>query len=217
MATHHSPVIPRDGLICCLDPMNHRSWPSGSSTLYDVSGNGTNVVNATTSTSSSFVTYNGITVFRIGSGSLHPISNMNLQFPYTVICVCRYNSLGTNLRGRVLQSNSLNWLTGLHGGNVAFYANGWVSSQSLPSTGWFFTHATSDASDNHTFFVNNQDYTNFPNGGASAPTTLQIGSGWVTNEYSNADIGLILIYNRVLVAKERDLVYQMHKRRFGLT
>jgi hypothetical protein len=205
---------PTSGLICALDPNNLKSWPGTGTTLIDLTGNGNNV---TVSGSGNFANYNGQNVLRIVAGSYLTVSNLNLTLPYTVLGVDRYNGLGGNNRGRTISSNTTNWLMN-HWSNqrYPYYANGWVGTNYITEANntWEIGIVTGQSGDYHCYY-DNIDKTTAPTGGTTGPGTFQFSGFAGANEPSDCDIGLFLVWNRVLSTQEISAVYTGARLRFG--
>jgi hypothetical protein len=206
--------IPKSGLICVLDPNNPKSWPRSGTLLNDITGNGYNV---NVSGSGNFANYNNQNVLRIVAGSYLTVSNLNLGLPYTILGVDRYNGTGGNNRGRTISSYTTNWLMN-HWANqrYPYYANGWVGGNYIPesSNNWEIGIVTGTSGDYHCYY-DNIDKTSSASGGSSGPGTIQF-SGYVgSNEGSDCDIGLLMVWNRVLSLEEISIVFDAVRQRFG--
>ena len=215
MSTFSGLDIPTNGLICAIDPNNIKSWPGTGTTLKDLTGNGYNV---TVSGSGNFASYNGQNVLRIVAGSYLTVSGLSLGLPYTILGVDRYNGLGGNNRGRTISSYTTNWLMN-HWNNTRYpyYANGWVTYGNIAgesTNNWEVGIVTGTSGDFHGYF-DNMDKTSTAGGGTTGPGTFQF-SGYVgANEPSDCDIGLFLVWNRVLTLEEITIVYNACRQRFG--
>ena len=205
---------PTNGLICALDPNNIKSWPGTGTQLIDLTGNGYNV---TVSGSGNFASYNGQTVLRIVAGSYLTVSNLSLGLPYTVLGVDRYNGLGGNNRGRTISSNNINWLMN-HWSNqrYPYYAGGWVGGlyTTEANNTWEIGIVTGTTGDYHCYY-DGMDKTNAPTGGTTGPGIFQFSGITGASEPSDCDIGLFLVWNRVLTDAEIATVYQDVRLRFG--
>jgi len=215
MSTYYGPEIPTSGLICALDPNSAKSWPGSGPLLKDTTGNGYNV---TVAGSGDFAIYNGQTVLRVdGTTTVRTISSLTLALPYTILSVDRYNGLGSNYRGRTTTSYTTNWLMN-HWSNqrYPYYANGWVGGNYIPESTnlWEIGIVTGTTGDYHCYY-DGIDKTSTPTGGTTGPGTIQLGAMTGTAEPSNADFGLILIWNRVLSTTEINTLYGAMRSRFG--
>ena len=209
--------IPTSGLICVLDPNNIKSWPGTGSILKDLTGNGYNV---NVSGSGDFTTYNGQIVLRIdGASTIRTISSLSLENPYTILGVDRYNGLGSNNRGRTITSStSRNWLMN-HWSNqrYPYYANGWVGTNYTTESNntWEIGIVTGTSGDYHCYY-DGVDKTGNSSGGSAGPGTIAFGNmASTSSEPSNCDIGLFLVWNRVLTLEEITIVYNACRQRFG--
>jgi len=212
-------VIPQitlpSGIICSLDPANTASWPGSGSNLIDLTGNGYNFA----ATSSDFATYNNQTVLRLdGNVSRRAITGLNITLPYTILAVSRYNGLGSNRRGRTITSNSNNWLMNHWGTNKrTYFAEGWVSNGVAGGydNDWVIGIVTGTSGDYRCFFDGTTDSAAAPAAGTAAPGTIALGGWGAYQEPSNCDIGLFLVWNRVLTQTEISNAYNVVRQRFG--
>lgn len=83
MALYHSPRIPTDGLVLCLDPANPKSYPRSGSTCYDLSKNGNHATLYNTATFSTenngiFKTQNSSFIGVPHSSSLNLTSGLSI-------------------------------------------------------------------------------------------------------------------------------------------
>jgi hypothetical protein len=202
------------GLICALDPNDRKSWPGSGGVLIDLSGNGYLL----SADPSDFATYDNQNVLRIdanaGNRIKRTIAGLNITLPYTILAVSRYNGLGSNLRGRAVDGVNTNWLMNQYAGNTkTYYAEGWVQFPGGSDTyNWVIGIATGTSGDYHCFFDGTKDSAEFPAGGTAAPGGICFGGG---GEMSNCDIGLFLVWNRVLTQTEINTVYNLVRQRFG--
>ncbi|MCA9172117.1 MAG: hypothetical protein KDB23_30835, partial [Planctomycetales bacterium] len=122
--------------------------------------------------------------------------DLQLLRPYTVFIVNQYDG---PIHGRTLQSQDINWLHGLWGGNPAHYAEGWVSINRLAEDGVVYVEdATGQPGGDSTFFINGIDRT-VSSAPAGEPGRLGLASvGMFPGEVSDADVAEIVIYDRVL-------------------
>ena len=203
------------GLICSLDPANPSSWPGSGSSLIDLTSNGYNFA----ATSSDFATYNSQTVLRLdGNVSRRAITGLNITLPYTILAVSRYNGLGSNRRGRTVTSNSNNWLMNHWSTNKrTYYAEGWVSNgvTGANDNNWVIGIVTGTTGDYRSYFDGTVDSAAAPAAGTAAPGTIALGGWGAYQEPSNCDIGLFMVWNRVLSQTEINTVYSLVSRRFG--
>lgn len=205
------------GLICALDPANLDSWPAAGATMADLTGQGNNFA----ATVSDFATYNGQNVLRLdGSAARRAITGLNITLPYTILGVSRYNGLGSNRRVRTISSNTNNWLMN-HWNNTKarYYAEGWITAQSFgdnnADNNWQIGIVTGATRDYHAYFDGTTDSAITPTAGTAAPGAIAFGGWGAYNESSNCDIGLFLVWNRVLTQTEINTVYNIVRQRFG--
>ncbi len=124
------------------------------------------------------------------------IDGLVLERPYTTFIVNQYWG---DIQGRTLQSQDINWLSGLWNGQVSHFAAGWVTTQ-RPSAGieepyLVEAHGTEE---NSSAYINGGNWTldPLPSG---VPGALAIGgAGQFPAEVSDADVSEIVIFNRTL-------------------
>lgn len=206
------------GLTCALDPNNLRSWSGAGSALKDLSGNGYDFP----ATSSDFATYATSTVLRLdGSLARRAITGLNITLPYTILGVSRYNGLGVNRRARTISSNSNNWLMN-HWKNTKarYFAEGWITADTElnnANNNLQIGVVTGATGDYHAYFDGTTDSAITPTAGTAAPGGIAFGGWGEYNESSNCDIGLFLVWNRVLTSTEIQTVYELIRKRFDQT
>jgi hypothetical protein len=205
------------GLICALDPANLDSWTSGGSALIDLTGNARSFA----ATDSDFATYNGQNVLRLDGNTVRTITGLNITLPYTILGISRYNGVGSNARARTIASNSNNWLMNHWKNNKSrYFAMGWVTTSAElnnADNNWQIGIVTGATGDYHAYFDGTTDSAVTPAGGAAAPGPITLGgkSAGSNSEPSNCDIGLFLVWNRVLTQTEINTVYSLVRQRFG--
>lgn len=204
MAPNYGPKIVRDGLVLYLDAANVKSYPGSGATWSDLSGNGNN---GTITGSVPYSTLFGGVLNTPGTtGNYINISSINLTATnHTVMVASRYVNSSQN--GRVLSGLSNNWLLGHHtSGNTRgdYFANGWVYNPS--NTGgdvWGIYTGTGNISTDTWEAYDNAVLQASNTAGSQGPNGLTIGRYGPSNtEYSNAYVGFVMCYNRVLTASE---------------
>tara|TARA_R110000803_G_scaffold178592_1_gene240987 strand:+ start:288 stop:947 length:660 start_codon:yes stop_codon:yes gene_type:complete len=217
MSAHANPNIITDGLILIADAGDPKSYPGSGSTWYDRSGNGNNgTLNNGTSWSSE---KGGIMEFDGVDDNI--IFNLNLNYTnakYTVIAAARYSG---SIRGRIITTNSNNWLLGWWSSRAdAYYAQGWVSSSSGGGTSapdrddWHIYAGTGDKeADSYQLFKNGNPLFNANSNGSGGPGSLKIGM-LATTEPSTCKCKFIMAYDRVLTPEEISQNYNAIKDRF---
>lgn len=214
MANRYGPRIVTDGLVMCLDAADKNSYPGSGATWYDLSGNGYNGTIVGTVPHG-----NGVFTLPKTVGNYINVTGINLSTTnHTIMGASRYVTLG----GRVFSGGANNWLMG-HWSNstMKYYANGWVTDTSgteQSDTKWrIYAGLGNYSSDLWTFYVNGELDTGPNGGGVNGPNQFSIGRYYGSNgEYSNAQIGFLLAYNRVLQDWEIKQNYNMFRGRFGL-
>jgi len=131
---------------------------------------------------------------------------LSLARPYTVFIVNQYWG---DTKGRTLQGADANWLHGLWAGNVASFADGWISAnQGAPKGLSYVSDTTGTPGGDSTFYAafgpntEVQDLTD-----SSAPVgnpggLALVGAGAFPAELSDADISEVVVYDRVLSGAE---------------
>jgi len=172
--------VPMQGLICLLDIDNPSSYPGNGTTVFDISGgtsyDGTLAGNFTVETT------------QTGSQYIAGDTNDTLDVPlnvasvtgnvFTVMTVQGYNG-GT--RERILSTDSNNWLLGHYsGGDVRYYAEGWITQQTTSGTGaslnqWGVHVGTGNANDDQwSYYKNGGNKNGNISGGSAGPNDLAI-------------------------------------------
>lgn len=215
MSYSNGPKIVTDGLILYWDVGNSKSYSSGSSIIYDLSGNNNNgtVTNSYvtySSTNGGVITFDGTANSRvsIATGSFDKRTGT-----YTVIGASRYSGA---TRARMITSFN-NWLLGhWSSGTENYYAEGTIKLGGVQpnDTNWRIYAGTGDTTaDLYNFYING-NFIIGNNGGSQGPYGIQIGG--LNTENSTGQFSFLQFYNRVLTAAE---VLQNHnalKGRFNL-
>ena len=137
------------------------------------------------------------------------IENLNLVRPYSVFIVDQYAADAVN-RGRTLQSafgTGGNWLIGKWNGNHAHHPGAWAGRNgNVPAPNGEATISEGLGGwQSSEWALNGFGYGG--NGNPTSPGALAFGSdGQYSNETSQADIGEIIAYNRLLDNAEREQV-----------
>lgn len=218
---YNSTSIIRNGLICYLDAANAESYGGSGSTWTDLSGNGNN---GTINGSVTFSTANGGVFTLPGSVGSYIDVPLNMSSTnYTVIGASRYITAVANTHtnaqgGRIISAKNNNWLMGQwYGYTENFYSEGWVSAVSAGATDTYWRVYTSTGdigADVYSMYVNgNLTYQN--SSGSQGPNGFSIGNyAPGGTEYANGQIGILMVYNRVLSAAEVRQMYQVIRPRY---
>lgn len=128
------------------------------------------------------------------------IDGVELERPYTTFIVNQYWG---ETKGRTLQSQDSNWLSGLWNGEVSHFASGWVTTNRPPAeTGVPYLVDTIGSEDSSTVSINGGNYTQDPSP-TGVPGRLAIaGAGMFPAEVSDADVSEIVVFNRALELEE---------------
>lgn len=215
--------IVRNGLVLYLDAGIANSYPGSGTTWTDLTGNGYNgtLVNGTY-----FSTASGGVMNFDGTNDYIDISSPNMTSTnYTVFGAARYTTIDAPIypagyeAGRLISARNNNWLLGHWGGYTGnYYAEGWVSGVpgGTSDTNWKILAGTGNiSSDVYGLYVNSS-LTVSNGGGSQGPNGFILGSYQGNSEFANGQIGVLLVYNRVLSASEILQNYNAYRRRFGL-
>ena len=235
MATYYSPKITTDGLVFCVDAANNKSYAGSGTTWYDLSGNSNNL--SWSSPAPAFTA--GICRTTNIASSLRAVisstyTNLRtLTNPYTAYAVFKPNSTTSN---KILFSfgPANNNCGGENVHPIAIGANGkfsggscgglgtWSSSTGVaPTTSKYWAVATTYDGTTEILYVDGV-FDKSASMSTSTPVSAnnKISLGWIRDDGASytmdADIGMILVYNRVLTATEQLQNYNATKARFAL-
>lgn len=213
MSLGHGPAITKNDLILCLDAANPKSYPGSGTTWIDLTGRGNNgtLVNGPT-----YSSVNGGVFVLDGVNDYIDIPLNMSTTNYTIIGAARYVAAS----GRIFSAKNNNWLMG-HWNNTTenYYAEGWVSSVSAGAsdTNWRIYAATGNISSDSYSLYTNGVLTSGPNAnGSQGPNGFALGSVGGTGEFSNSQIGFMLVYNRVLTESEIRQNFNAYRGRYGI-
>lgn len=215
MSYNNGPRIITDGLILYWDVANPKSYRSGSSIIYDLSGNNNNgtVTNSYviySSTNGGVITFDGTANSRV---SIANTSFDKRSGTYTAIGASRYSGA---TRGRMITSFN-NWLLGhWSSGTENYYAEGTIKLGGVQpnDTNWRIYAGTGNTTtDTWNFYVNG-NFVIGNSGGSQGPYGIQIGG--LGGENSVGQFSFLQFYNRVLTASEVLQNYNALKGRFNL-
>ena len=205
------PIV-TDGLITYLDP---KTYVYGSNTLVDISGYGNN---GTLVNGAFYRNVNGGVIVLDGSDDYIDVPTPNMSASnYTVMGAARYITVS----GRTFSGRTNNWLMGHWGGGTQnYYAEGWVSGVGAgPSDHQWRIYASTGniGADSYAFYVNGVLNSGPNANGSQGPNGLSIGRyAPGGSEYTNGEIGFLLIYNRVLTQAEILQNYLAFRQRYGI-
>lgn len=177
--------------------------------LADISGKGNN---GSLTGSMSILASSGGVVQLSGNNFINTGLNLSTG-SYTVISATRYTTTG----GRIITALTNNWLMGHWGGSTEnHYAEGWVSavSSGTSDTNWRILAASGNTvSDSWQMYVNGvQTYSN--GNGSAGPNGL--GINVYATERSSCEVGLLMVFDRVLTPEEIRQVFNAYRGRFGI-
>jgi len=207
------------GLIIHLDAGVTSSYPGSGSTWYDITANNNDFTLTNSPTYSSAnggkFQFNGTNQYATGGPNL---STSNC----TTIAIQRYATNNNSARGRVTAGNANNWLLGIWGNNTSvYYANGWLTPTNTGTdTDWHIHAGTENYSgDSRVLYDNNAVVSGqTASGGSQGPNGFSIGRwGAGSSEYSDCEVAVLLVYNRVLSTTELTTIFDFYKSRFGIS
>lgn len=219
MAIAYNRSIVTTNLIACFDPGNPRTYPGSGTTISDASGNG---YTGTLTNGPTYSAVNGGVFVLDGVNDFIDIP-MNLSATnYTIVGAARYVNAATG--GRTFSAKNNNWLMGHWNTSTEnYYAEGWVAGAGTggptPSdTNWRIYAATGNiSSDNYALYVNGSLVsTQAPTAGSAGPNGFAIGSVAGAGEFSNSQIGFMLVYNAVLTADQIIQNFNAYRGRYGI-
>ena len=199
MANIHGPNIVTGGLVVLVDPANIKSCPQNG-TLKDLSGFNTSVtqVGSITWSSSNL----GVLVLDAGE-HIDVVIDMTVR-SYTVWGAARYD--GTGSYGRIFGATGNNWLMG-HWNTTEdnYYSLGWITAAGVTATdtAWRVMAASGNIpGDDYIYYKNGVAQSGTATAGSVGPNGLSIGSNNGVNEFSDCEVGIFAVYNRVLTPAE---------------
>jgi hypothetical protein len=205
--------IVSDRLVCYLDAAIGNSYPQSGNTWTDLSGNNNNgtLVNGPTYSS----TNGGIFNFNGSNWVTIPLDLYTSN--YTIFVIGRYTG---SINKRVIGSSVNNWLLGWWNGQTnQYYAEGWVSNPlGTAETSWICYAGTGNyTSDSWELYRNGVSIAGPNNAGANGPQGgIRVGGGAWSEENSASQVGIVLVYNRVLSAAEILQNFNATRARFGI-
>jgi hypothetical protein len=202
-------TVIRDGLVMYLDAGISNSYPGSGSSWFDLSGNGHN---GTLTNGAGYSTQFGGVITFDGTNDYVEVPTPNMASSnYTVFGVARYVTVDSAVypssveAGRIISARSNNWLLGHWGGYTGnYFAEGWVSVVGAgdSDTNWKFLAGTGNISGDVYEFYQNGSFLFSNNGGSQGPNGFRFGSYVGGSEFANAQLGAVLVYNRVLTRME---------------
>jgi hypothetical protein len=205
-------------LIIHLDAGVKASYPGSGAVWYDLRGN----YNFTLGNSPTYSNgnsgkfkFNGVNQWAGGGPNLATSS-------CSVVVIQRYATNNNSARGRVTSANGNNWLLGMIGNNTSVYhPSAWVTANSSGTDTDWHIHACREnhPSDSRIFYDNNVA----PAGqnaaaGFNGPNGISLGRfGRDASEYSDSEVAVLLVYNRVISTAELTTIFDFYKGRFGIS
>ena len=239
MSYNNGVKIVNDGLVAYYDATGLKSYPNGGSTWYDLSGYGNNL--SWTSPAPTYTTYNNVPVISTTNiaSSLRAAKSTTyngmrlLTDSYTAFAFFKPNSTtsnkilvsfgpaNNNCSGESIHPIAIGSSGKFAGGACGGLGTWGGSSGVTPTTDRFWCVCSTYSSPNETIYVNG-DVDKTATMTTSTPSSVNnaISLGWIRDDgasYSmDANIGMILLYNRALTSSEVTRNYNAMKSRFRL-
>ena len=215
----YSTVPVTSGLVVHLDAGVEASYSGSGSTWSDMSGNGNNF----TLTNSPTYSNDNVGKFQFNGSTQYASGGPNLSTSScSTVVIQRYATNNNSARGRVTAGNGNNWLLGIWSNNTSVYfANGWVTPTSSGTDTDWHIHAAREnyAGDSRVFYDNNVAISGQTNtGGSEGPNGISLGRwGAGGSEYSDCEVAVLLVYNRIITTVELTTIFDFYKSRFGIS
>jgi hypothetical protein len=247
MAQNYGPRIVTENLLLSLDPSQNKSYPATDLPLKDglimwmdaaddttfSYSSGTTVSQwrdksgfnyhmtplAGSPTRNAFLNSRKVLAFTTSQD----IQNLSIDLrtsPYTVFIISRYTSPSSGT-GRILTSNGgyNNWLLGHWASETnKYFANGWVYSTYVAlDTNWkmYLGDWGGPSNDLANFYGAGTAIATNSADASAGPWTLGINAN--SGERSNCEAAEIIVYNRLLTPKERNLVHTYLGEKWGIS
>jgi len=232
MGLIHSPIVPSDGLVLCLDTANKRSYPGSGTNWFDLSGNNNHGVLTNGPTLNTGpgggMSFDGVNDYVVMSS---PVLTRPQSVPTTISYWVRPTDL-SGYRTIAATYNEVNgWQTNLEPttGRPGF---SWVvapnfiglrSTTSLPVNSWSHVCIRYDGTDKNglSFFVNGIGPTATIDESITASlaevntATMSIGARPMVDLRHIGQLDDIRIYNRALSASEIRQLFEFKRRRYS--
>ncbi|MDB4350335.1 hypothetical protein OAA38_00850 [bacterium] len=215
----YSNVPVTSGLVVHLDAGVEASYSGSGSTWSDMSGNGNNFTLTNSPTFSSDnagkLQFNGSNQYASGGPNL---STSNCSF----VVIQRYASNNNSARGRILNGLNNNTIYGMHSGNTnAYYAEGTIATTPTGGDTDWHIHGFREnySGDSRVIYDNNVAPSGqTASGGSEGPNGFMIGKfSTGTTEYSDCEVAVVLVYNRIITTTELTTIFDFYKDRFGIS
>jgi len=238
MGLAHSPSIVRNGLVLHLDAANRKSYPGSGTTWTDLSGSNNHftLFNSPVLSGNKLI-FNGTTQYAKSTNNI----NLTLFDSITTIIVSRT----TATTGGIMFEHSTNWNTNIGGFGLGPHNNGNLSRVNLHHTNhtsiaarnYVFNIGTNWASHTNIFsrtvnstgrltYTNGESVNFSSEGGYSTGTNtiagsfldsqMFIASRGGTGSFCPLEVGIFMIYNRILNAAEIRQNYEAYRDRYGI-
>jgi hypothetical protein len=207
--------IPENELLLWLDAGNPLSYPGSGSIWYDLAPG--RPYNMTMYNSPTWSPNNG-GIFQFNGTNQYGLTSLNMASGVgSVVTATRYSGA---TRGRILSSESNNWLLGHHSSSVTeYYAEGWIQDTAVNDTAWrIYVGSHNTVIDWYSFWINGVNVVSNSTAGSAGPNNLCVGRTGLSggSEYSTGECGFILAYSRVLTNAEITQIFNIYRKRYGL-
>ncbi len=233
MAFGNGPKIVTDGLVLALDAADRNSYVSGSSTWFDLSGNG---VNGTLLNSPTFNSDNGGSIVFDGTNDYVNLGNntLGVEVQDKSGCVWIYQTATTSTVAGIIDKDFETnfttyggwgfWITSAN--KMSFWLQG---NKDLTDTGTSITNNTwqhisfsyNSTAKSVSFYLNGIFTSTITNATivekVSNTTPLKFGAIRAGSNFYTGRIASALVYNRQLSASEVQQNYEAQKSRFNIT
>ncbi|MEM7028117.1 MAG: LamG-like jellyroll fold domain-containing protein [Chloroflexota bacterium] len=159
---------------------------------------------------------NGYPVLRFDAAndSLLVGDTLSLDSAYTIFAV--FNTNGSAVARRAVQSQDINWLIGPYNGEVRHYAGSWVSQGYALEQGQFYLTTARNDQTVSTFWVDGVDRTT-DSTPTSSPQRLGFGAFGTYQQPLGGDLAEVIAFDTALSATERQQVESYLALKYGLT
>jgi len=222
MSYANGPRIVTDGLVCCLDAANPKSYPGTGTTLFDMSGNG---YNASLKNGAAYNSGNKGTIKFDGSNDY---ANLSIPITFSQISMMffvKYSVIGYQynmILDTYYNGNTHKFTFHSTGGstqtNIAIIGlgTGALIRSNLTTNQWYCFGATYDGSTITGYSDGVSTNSTSATGTINLTSAIGIGGRYNGGYYQNAYFPSLWVYNRALSADEMLNNYNATKGRFGL-
>lgn len=221
MALIHSPKLPTDNLVVCVDAGNTKSYPGSGTNWLDLSGNNNT---ATLTNSPTFNSERGGSIVLNGTNQ-YVLTSGTTTLNFTTSTAVTYGAWiyptsFPSFQGVVTKNRSTVTQAGLWlFGNLPTFG-GPLSNLSSPTAislnTWYYLTAVQNGNTGRFLYVNGVSVANDASIAASGNENIWIGGASGVTEYFFGRIANVHLYSRALSAKEVADHYNNFRGRFGI-